>query len=312
MTIAETASTEAEPIRPVRWWTGRPAFDALEGPELRRIREGIRARGPFHVAELEAIAAGSGESSEARYVAMGYLVAIHNAGHLDSDEVIAFFDRVARSALAPSQWFCRRNALEALAHLRDGATVHPRALARLIALARDPSFQAGERDALAALAATGDRRALAPLAAWVIELAETGAGDRLDPTDEAIEPWPARWRDRAQLFVRWLAGSGLRCHDIDPAAIMAPLWSPGAAPGCVQEVQDFLLEAALHLAHDARMTGILAALVVACERGDADRADRRRRDYLRVRRLPAAALDALRMRIGGRPAAPAAAIADRI
>jgi len=272
MTRAEAVLDPADVIRPVRWWTVRPMFGIPDESRLRRFPDGISRRGPFHIAELEAIAVDAAESSEARYVAMGYLAALHNAGCLATDRVVAFLEGVARAATAPAHWFCRRNALDALAHLRDGAATHPRAMARLVALAGDREFEPGRRDARSALATTGDPRALAPLAVWVAELAEGDEGDegatggeRADGDDgePATERWPPRWRDTARMFVQCLAGGALGAEAIDAAAIMAPLASPGAVPGCARDAREFLLEAVLRFSHDDRMLGILAALAAA-------------------------------------------------
>jgi hypothetical protein len=299
MATVEAGTRRDEVIRPVRWWKARPEFGVPEGSKLREIPDGISRHGPFYVAELKAIAANAGESSEARYAALGYLVALHNRGRVDSDDVIEFLEAVARSAGGPAQWFARRNALDALAHLLDGEAMHPRAMASLVVLSQDPAFEPGQRDALSALATTGDPRAVEALTAWVAELAE--AGDEHDGAEPASEIWPARWRDRARLFVHWLERCGLRCDEIDAAVIVQPLRAAGIPASRTHEVEDFLLEAAAKFTEDARMTSILAALLIACSDGDADRAGRRVDAYHRRRRLTRPQLTQLRAQVAGTP-----------
>ena len=301
MATAEAGARAVELIKPVRWWKARAEFGVPEGSKLREIPDGISRRGPFYVAELKAIAGNAGECSEARYAALGYLVALHNSGRVDSEDVIDFLDRLARSAAGPAQWFARRNALDALAHLLDGDAMHPRALASLIALAHDPAFDAGQRDALSALAATGDPRAVEPLTAWVAELAESGDGDDGDAAVHRSGIWPARWRDRARLFVHWLERSSVRCHEVDAAVIVQPLRSPGVPAGRTLDVEDFWLDAAAKYPEDARMTSILAALLIACSDGDVERAAGRLDGYQRRRRVAPALLAALRAQLGGAP-----------
>src|ERR1700704_5949593 len=82
MATVEAGARSVELIKPVRWWKARPAFGVAEGSRLRDIPDGISRQGPFYVAELKAIAASSTECSEARYAALGYLVALHNSGRV--------------------------------------------------------------------------------------------------------------------------------------------------------------------------------------------------------------------------------------
>jgi hypothetical protein len=301
MAIAEAVARSAERIRPVRWWKARPEFGVPESSKLRELPDGISRHGPFYVEELKAIAVNVGECSEARYAALGYLVALHNMGRVDSGEVIAFLEALARSAVGPAQWFARRNALDALAHLLDGEAMHPRALTSLIALAHDPAFEAGQRDALSALAATGDARASEPLTAWVAELAESGDDEEDEAAVYRSGIWPARWRDRARLFVHWLERSSLRCDEIDAAVIVQPLRSAGVPAWRTQDVEDFWIDAAAKYTEDARMTSILAALLIACSDGDVARAGGRLDGYQRRRRVAPGLLAALRARIVGAP-----------
>ncbi|HEY6178646.1 MAG TPA: hypothetical protein VIX73_29550, partial [Kofleriaceae bacterium] len=298
MATVEAGPRREELIRPVRWWKARPAFGVPEGSKLCEIPDGISRHGPFYVAELKAIAANAAEASEARYAALGYLVALHNSGRVDSDDVIEFLEALARSAAGPSQWFARRNALDALAHLLDGGAMHPRALASLVVLSQDPAFDPGQRDALSALATTGDPRAVEALTAWVAELAEAGAEHA---AESASEIWPARWRDRARLFVHWLERCALRCDEVDAPVIVQPLRAAGVPAGRTHEVEDFLLEAAAKFTEDARMTSILAALLIACSDGDTERAGRRIDAYHRRRRLTRPQLAQLRAQIEGAP-----------
>lgn len=289
-------------IRPVRWWKTRPAFGVPEGSKLRALPDTIRRHGPLFVAELEAIAADRDEPSEARYVALGYLVALHNQRCVDGERVIGVLERVAREAIEPSQWFTRRNALEALVRLREDGAIDRRALACAIALARDPAFRRGWRDALSVLAATGEPAALPALAGWIDELA--GADDGADAGDELHEMWSAAWRDPARLLVQLFATSALGRDAIDAAAIVAPLRRPGAVARRLRQVENFFIEVALDLAHDPRMTGVLAALIVACEAGDAERADQRVAIYARDLRIAPHRLEPLRAQLGGGAPSP--------
>src|SRR5262245_50699242 len=148
MAIHELSPARDDIIRPVLWDRTRTPGFSDDDPRLTEIADKLGQEGQYYVPELQSVAEDS--VSPSRYLALGYLVAIQHRGKLDTDDLIGFLERLARTATRD----IREDSLWSLAHLRGEHGYHSAALGRLIALATDPSFADARLDALTALATT--------------------------------------------------------------------------------------------------------------------------------------------------------------
>ena len=136
MAAAELLPTLQEIIEPITWGLQRPPGIGRDETKEQEIRDKVRREDDSYVPTLKSLAEDKEERSGVRYLAMGYLVAFQNRNpKFDSAGLIGDLAQIARSADNSSEQLSRRDALYALAHLRDKFKVHPQALTKLRELA---------------------------------------------------------------------------------------------------------------------------------------------------------------------------------
>jgi hypothetical protein len=283
--------------KPVVWRLFAPG---LGDDHREEIANKLRQQGAAYASELQRIATDENEGDDARYCAMGYLVALQRRGDLAASELIEFFEKMAKETKDPSP---RQDALFALAYLETQHQVEPDAIKKLVALINEPGVD--RRQVQLALATTLDQRALEPVASGVLELDDDHEYDR-ETLAEAVRAIEIPWQDKAKTFIQLLKNSSRQRNQVKANAILRALAPQKGeeSPQHLHEVEDYFIGVACEPQNqnDDRMNGILAELITACEGGDSERAGHRINAYERNHNLAQTVLRNLRVQMGGTPA----------
>lgn len=299
-----------DPIHPESWRSIGPFSDA-NGLDQQVKKKGVR-----YFEELKRIVQDSKESSERRYRAMGWLLALREYGRNPDWEpppaadLIKLFADVATSAPAEPRNQVRLDALGALLRVRldrsrgPAGDKEPPGLTELLEIAEKGKTDELYRDAVITLtdlerAPVGPlpERAVRALAGGLLRL--PSPEDRRRVANQLSRLRETSWKQKADIFIELLEKGHMERARLDaPAVIDAIVSEHEGWRGRARELTDYLIEKARK--QNKRVSGNLAKLIVEAEGGNPERANDRIEEYQNLHEIAARELEELRVQVGGK------------